>query len=598
MKRNITNKILFLAVGAAMLFSSCDDLFEPAIENFKDVEQMYTDATYAQGFLVNVYRCIPGYYENSEYATDDAVTNQKTNSLLTMATGSWTSSSYSPLNQWTNSYSSIQYINLFLENADKVHWADDEEAAALFNRRMKGEAHGMRALFMYYLLRNHAGIASNGQLLGIPILTEYQDALADFNQPRASFEECVQQIYRDLAIAEEYLPLEYEDVKTDGTGTVPAKFTETTEAYIYNRVMGQASRQLFNGLTAKAFRAKTALLAASPAFQDASNTTTWATAADAAATVIDYKGGADALPANGWTYYCNTAEISGLKEGINPPEMIWRMNIAASDNDQEARNYPPSIFGTAYMNPTQNLVDAFPMKNGYPITDAANSGYDKDNPYAMRDPRLAQYIIYNGSTGVGSGNATIYTGRQSATDDGILKKETSTRTGYYMKKRLRMDVNCNPASTTGQPHYIPRVRYTEVYLSYAEAANEAWGPTGTGTHSYSAYDVIKAIRKRAGVGDTNDLYLEECKANKDKMRELIRNERRLELCFESFRFWDLRRWKMNLNETARGIDWKPDGTYEIFNVEERVFQDYMIYPPIPYSETLKYDNLLQNQGWK
>ncbi|MDR0700294.1 MAG: RagB/SusD family nutrient uptake outer membrane protein [Tannerella sp.] len=592
MKNYIVNKIVLFAAGT-MLFSSCDDLFTPAIENFKDEEQMYEDASYAQGFLVNVYRCIPGYYDNSEYATDDAVTNQKTHAFLTMATGSWTASSYSPLNQWTNSYSSIQYINLFLENADKVNWAEDEEVAALFKRRMKGEAYGMRALFLYSLLRAHAGVAENGQLLGVPILTEYQDALADFNQPRNTFEECVRQIYADLDLAEQYLPVEYEDVTA-----VPSNFSETAEAYKYNRVMGQVSRQLFNGLIAKAYRAKTALLAASPAFQDATNTTTWTNAADAAATLIDYKGGVAGLASGGWTYYCNTTEINGLGEGINPPEMIWRMNIAASDNDQEAKNYPPSIFGTGYMNPTQNLIDAFPMRNGYPISaDPAISGYDPENPYAMRDPRLAQYIIYNGSTGVGSGSATIYTGSGLGTDDGINIKETSTRTGYYMKKRLRMDINCNPSSTTKQAHYIPRIRYTEMYLNYAEAANEAWGPKGTGSHSYSAYDVIKAIRQRAGVGGTNDEYLEFCAANKDEMRKLIRNERRLELCFESFRFWDLRRWKENLNETAKGINWKADGTYEVFDVEQRTFRDYMIYPPIPYSETLKYSNLLQNKGW-
>jgi hypothetical protein len=594
MKTHLKNKVL-LSVAGLLLLSSCDDLFQPAIENFKDVDQMYTDATYAQGFLVNVYRCIPAYYDNSEYATDDAVTNQKTHALLQMATGSWTTSSYSPLNQWTNSFSSIQYINLFLENADQVHWAEDEEVVALFNRRMKGEAYGMRALFLYYLLRAHAGVATNGQLLGVPILTNYQDALADFNQPRASFEDCVQQIYADLDRAEEYLPLEYEDVTA---GNVPAKFHETTESYKYNRVMGAASRQLFNGLMARAYRAKTALLAASPAFQDPTVTTTWADAADAAATLIDYRGGLAGLPANGGTYYANTAEISNLREGINPPEMIWRMNLAASDNAQEAANYPPSLFGTGYMNPTHNLVNAFPMKNGYPLTDAAHSGYDSTNPYANRDPRLAQYIIYNGSTGIGSGGATIYTGSQSGTDDGINVKETSTRTGYYMKKRLRMDINCNPAATTMQPHYIPRIRYTEMFLNYAEAANEAWGPTGTGSHPYSAYDVIRAIRQRAGVGGADDPYLQSCQSDPLRMRELIRNERRLELCFEGFRFWDIRRWKDNLTESALGINWKADGAYEVFEVEKRAYEAHMTYPPIPYSETLKYSHLLQNQGWK
>ena len=82
------------------------------------------------------------------------------------------------------------------------------------------------------------------------------------------------------------------------------------------------------------------------------------------------------------------------------------------------------------------------------------------------------------------------------------------------------------------------------------------------------------------------------------MRELIRNERRLELCFESFRFWDLRRWKANLNETAKGLD--VNGTvYTLLpNVENRAFADYMYYGPVPFSEILKFSNLSQNKGWK
>jgi hypothetical protein len=144
---------------------------------------------------------------------------------------------------------------------------------------------------------------------------------------------------------------------------------------------------------------------------------------------------------------------------------------------------------------------------------------------------------------------------------------------------------------------VPRIRYTEIYLAYAEAANEAWGPTGTGTHTYSAYDIIKRIRTRAGVGTGNgDPYLEECKADKDKMRQLIRNERRIELCFESFRFWDLRRWKLNLNETVKGAD--ASTGYSLFDVEPRVFEEYMFYGPIPFSEVLKFNNLKQNKGWR
>lgn len=168
-----------------------------------------------------------------------------------------------------------------------------------------------------------------------------------------------------------------------------------------------------------------------------------------------------------------------------------------------------------------------------------------------------------------------------------------------MRKRLRMDVNCAIGSTTTKPHYNPRIRYTEMYLTYAEAANEAWGPKESNGNGYSAYDVIKAIRKRAGVGGTDDPYLEKCASDRDEMRKLIRNERRLELCFEGFRFWDLRRWKEDLNQPVYGIDWdKNSGTFKTFVVEERDYEDYMYYCPIPNSEILKFSNLAQNKGWK
>ena len=81
---------MILSLGAAMGFTSCDDLFEPAQENLKDVDQMYDDSKFAQGFLVNVYRNIPAYYDNSDYATDDAVTNETDNAFRKMTSGSWT----------------------------------------------------------------------------------------------------------------------------------------------------------------------------------------------------------------------------------------------------------------------------------------------------------------------------------------------------------------------------------------------------------------------------------------------------------------------------------------------------------------------------
>ena len=98
------------------------------------------------------------------------------------------------------------------------------------------------------------------------------------------------------------------------------------------------------------------------------------------------------------------------------------------------------------------------------------------------------------------------------------------------------------------------------------------------------------------------MYLEECAQNQDKMRDLIRNERRIELCFENKRFWDLRRWMLPINESVKGMqidrnDETGELKYTVIEVEDRVYDKYQYFGPIPKSEVLKWSNLKQNQGW-
>jgi hypothetical protein len=155
-------------------------------------------------------------------------------------------------------------------------------------------------------------------------------------------------------------------------------------------------------------------------------------------------------------------------------------------------------------------------------------------------------------------------------------------------------VNVNPASVSNQRHFNTHIRYTELFLNYAEAANEAWGPDGTGSNAYSARDIIAAIRKRAGIRQP-DQYLESL-VSQEEFRDLIRNERRLELCFEGYRFWDLRRWKQDLTTPARGVRIS-NGVYEYFTVEPRSYDNnFMHYGPIPDREITKFQ-LVQNKGW-
>jgi len=559
---------------------------------------MYKDKEFARGIIANAFMLLPYSGSSiSDVATDDAVSNDNTNSYLKMATGSWTSQN-DPMSQWQNRYNAIQYCNIMLENVDLVEWSTgDPVLNQMYIDQFKGNSYAMRALQLFYVLRAHAGVSQNGELLGGQIHLSSEDGGSDFNQPRATFAECIAQIFSDLDEAEKLLPYQYGNV---GQGD-PAlsKYQRATNAQ-YNRAFGDHERGKIDGRIIGAIRAQVALFAASPAYESA-GACTWQQAAEYAASVLVKNGGLASMQKDGWTWYNNDQEIANLGTGENPAEIIWRDNVE-KNHSRESDNYPPSIFGSGRINPSHNLVKAFPMANGYP-TDNAASGYNENKPYEGRDPRLAAYILCNGQS-IGVDNTEIVTGTYMTDNSSGIDYEVgrSTRTGYYLHKLLRNDVNLATGKETDQQHYTARIRFTEIFLAYAEAANEAGGPTATfGGANFSAKDVIKAIRQRAGVGGQNDPYLESC-SSKEAMRDLIRNERRIELCFENHRFYDLRRWKVDLNEGVKGIvitQKNSDGSivYSVKDVEARNYKEYMYYGPIPYGETLKWSNLQQNQGW-
>ena len=600
-------KNIILYLTALLTLSSCQDMFAPADENNRQEDAMYEESKYAAGLLMYGYSRLP-YSTSTEtdVATDDAVTNNTNSNFLNMATGTWAADN-DPMSQWNSCKDGIQYVNKFLTIVDKVKWAPSAASKQqMFIDRQKGEAYGLRALFYYYLLQAHGGYADDDQLYGVPLLTEPEDGSSDFNQPRALFSDCVKQCFADCDSAMKYLPTDYVDLSVD---EIPAKYKELgAESTGYNLVFGSRSKGLMSGKIAEAIKAQVALLAASPAFRDQSGVTS-AEAAVLCANVLKRIDGLNGFDKDGSIWYKNHSKLDPSASEM--PEILWRAD-RSKDANQERENFPPTLYGNGRVNPSQNLVDAFPMRSGRPITDP-KSGYDPKNPYANRDPRLSDDILYNGVT---FRNTLIITGTypndKDESLDNINYGNTSTRTGYYMKKLLNEKVSPLQSSLVEQYHIYPRIRYTEMFLAYAEAANDAWGPkadpTGVG---FTAYDVIKAIRQRAGLGKDEigfdlpegDAYLEECAADQAKMTGLIRNERRIELCFENKRFWDLRRWKMPLNETVKGImiDRNDEGelSYKVIDVEERKYDSsYQWYGPIPKSEVLKWSNLKQNKGWR
>jgi len=588
---------IILAVIMVVGLSFCS-MLEPEPENIDNMDRVLREASWADGLLLNGYISIQSatgnVYRWDEVATDDAVSNDPANGYRQMASGLW-SASNNPQSVWSSCYAGILYINQFLSIVDdETFRVENQQMDSLYKRRLKGEAYALRGVLQYYLLRNHAGMGTNNELLGTPIYTKFLDVNADFKQPRIKFEDCVDSVYKDFDKAIELLPFDYLDIKV--VNDFPNNFSDlktgdqttiNNNIVAYNFTCGNRIRQRISGRIALAFKMRLALLHASPAFNHNNNTVLWEKVADLAGQLLDKMKNPDELDPVGNIFYLrNQVDACDLSSNRDLAEHLWRKPKTGS-SAYELANFPPSLEGNGRINPTQNLVDAFPMLNGYPINHPS-SGYNPNNPYKNRDPRLAQTVVYDKAEIKPGKPVNITVGNGI---DGLGFLPTSTRTGYYLKKLLRPEVTIG-TTTNPQDHIDPFIRYTEVFLTYAEAANEAYGPTG-GPRSYNAKSIIGEIRKRGGI--VTDPYLASI-TSKEDMRQMIRNERRLELSFESFRFWDLRRWNISLTEPAKGMSISGVGVHTVFEVEPRDYKDFMIYGPIPKTEVDNF-NIIQNSGW-
>ncbi|GIZ09713.1 RagB/SusD family nutrient uptake outer membrane protein [Flavobacterium sp. UMI-01] len=580
--------IKLITVVSVSLLVSC--ALEPEIDNTFNEDFALTLPENTEGFLMNAYANLANTavsdYGNEflDAATDNAVTNNFAGSIYKVGTGSLTPNT-NPIGSWDNAYTQFRNIHLFLEHGlgdnvkyDLVSPAND----ALKKKNLNGEAHFLRAWWGFHLLQAYGGKTVDGQALGYPIVlrTLTEEESRDLKSiKRNTYEECVAQIISDLDVAIANLPLQY-------TGTSP--------------ILGISQLGRADKKTAMALRSRVSLYAASPAYQPNSITTItgmgqftvnnttayinkWRTAAIHAQEAITTIGAFSSLKA------------TDFNSNTTPPEFIWRSFFTSSL--LENLNYPVNEFGQARTGPSQNLVDAFYTKNGFPITDS-RSGYDPNNPYANRDPRLYLNVLHNGSD-FNNRQLEIFEGGK----DSRSKVQGNTRTGYYVRKWLSLTPNLKDVNAPSTDrHYNPYFRRTEMYLNLAEAANEAYGPTGLGDGvTQTAVAIIKSIRTNAQI--TSNTYVDEVAAmGKAAFRKLIQNERRLELAFENHRYFDMRRWVLPLNEVVQGvkITKNPDNslTYNKIDVEARNLNDIKYYyAPLPYAELAKSPNLVNNIGW-
>ena len=596
------NNILFVAI-ALLTFAGCDDLYPVKYVTDFDESTVWTIPDMAKGILFDAYyyrpeRSKPDIYGSNflDVATDNAVTSTFGSGFYNLSLGQHTAAD-TPFSTYSTAYEAFQMIHKFLENGlgDNLRYVEGSTDVAIeadrnYKELLRGEAYYLRAWWGFHLLQHYGGRTSDGQALGYPIVKTFIDteAASKFaSLARNSYDECVAQICSDCDEAIRCLTGKESLISLDD-------------------YLGRATVQ-----QAEFVKMRALFMAAQPAYQPASIVTINGmgsyTVTDKAAYEAKWQAALDQI-LHLYTLLGSPAYVALKKTDLadvtnttTPAQFIHR--YYSSSNSLESRHYPPSYYGTCNNAPSQNLVDAYPMKNGgYPISHP-QSGYDPQNPYSGRDNRLENTVYHHGQAfGSTSTFINVIEGGKDAPGY-IYNNNRASRTGYYLCKWLsgKNDL-LNPIASSNSQHFWPTMRVAEVIFDLAEASCELYGPTTPAPGATkSAYDIIKDIRSKAG-GITGDKYIDEVANSKEAFIGLIMNERRLEFAFEHMRYWDLRRRLLPLRTTIQGMRVKlqEDNSvvYEVVDVEERAFDELRYYyNPIPDAEVRKSPYMVNNMDY-
>lgn len=607
----IIPSILFSAVAICALSCKKEGFLSQTVTSNLTQSTVFADSAYAEGVLANIYANVGFATEPDRFtyttpanttivcggldaACDESeVSHNYSTSALAFAIGSVNagtvvdgSASINDQNDdaYYTCYKQIRAVNQIFANVSKV-------PISTYNKsQMVAEARFLRAWY-YFVLLEHYG--------GVPIVA---DTLYNYNQSisakRATFEQTVS----------------YISAQCDSAALVLPSIQSATN---YGRASGAACMAL---------KARLLLYAASPLFNKPPSSTAVAPSDIASVSQralvgytdyqqsrwVDAENAAIALIQRGYfTLWNTTLPVQGygtesafqnLFTNRYNTEYIFARMLSSSNNYLQDLFNPPSRTGANGAFPYQSMVDAFQMANGKDITDPT-SNYDPNNPYANRDPRFYATIVYDQALlGVRTSNGLIDSYSPiniylTVASDGSLQGGTDavyqgTSTGYYNNKMVdpRSVAQAAQAQTAT---CIPLIRYAEILLDYAEAANEDGGP------SLNVYNAVEQIRQRAGLNP----YTLPTGLTQDQMRTVIQHERQVELAYEGHRFFDVRRWLIadaTENNYEQGMEVDRNGstvTYKNFNVRKHNFNTKMYLWPFPQAEVGKGQGLVQNPGY-
>lgn len=570
--------ICFILLGLIYFLSSCekfevggDFLSDPPDLTDVTKDTIFSDIYYAERFLWGAYATLPWpIRENRGTPFIENLTDitHYTGGLPRYYNGTLTASDENSANgagkfyYYSLPWDGIRKCNIFIANIDRV-----PNATEVYKRQLIAEARAIMATHYISFYRHYGGVPWINRDLSV---TEEIGKIPRLTS-RAMLDSIVSLC--DRAIPD--LPWVLDDVVN-----WEGRFTKAGAMGLKVRVLQFGASPLFNSdAPYKAGEAATEKLV----WHGGYDANLWVKARDAAKeliTKVESEGGYEINTSTG--DYRQDFQNAYFTRGYGETLISTRRDFKASLGD----NYG-IVWYRGHGAYTQEYVDMFPMSNGKPITDST-SGYDPNDPYNNRDPRLYETVLVNGDYYQGR-TAELWIGGKERPN--IEYQPTST--GYGPRKFM---LENDAATLAGAIEQFPLLRLPEIYLSYAEAINEVNdGPNA------EAYRCVDIVRNRVGLADLPTGL------SKEDFREAVLNERALEFAMEEVRWFDLIRWKKEdiFKQQLHGMRiFKEEDslTYEKFSLEKRTWSDnwdpkwYL--SAFPYLEIQKNYGLIQNPGWE
>ena len=654
MKRNIVK--LFCVLGLACGFTSCTDYLDKSPDSTVSAEQAFKNFTNFQGYVEQMYNCIPSK-ESNAYCTSF---NWGEDEIMNTGLGDGHVTAHFDLGDYRNWYSNAQSFLHRPSSGNPGEYLDPTSTNKF--------AHSLEHAW-YCIRKCNIGLANldlmtdctqeeknfiKGQLLffrawwheeliafygGMPYVDTVLDGSQVLTLPRLSYQECAKKCAEDFRAAADLLPNDW-DKTTVGKKTLGKNDIRITKVC----ALGYLGKVLLWSASPLNNLGKAEKGASKNGDTYKYNTELAAQAADALAEAIgEVNSGktpyalAEYKYSNIYDHVADKSSNSNFSDIFRTTGQDWKMPGSTEaimrgphigengSNWNFTKLWGPKLNGIVEHDalihqPTANYVNYYGMANGLPLNDP-DSGFDPTHPFKNRDPRFYHDIVFDGFQYI---NTTIakesddyqfkyiqmYTGSnlRSSSANGC-------RTGYYTQKLVPHQCN----KYDGMYEWggalqcdLPYMRLADLYLMYAEAGAAVQGANYKSSKlNLTAADAINVLRNRVKAGHVADKFMNDQK----KFMDEVRRERAVELAFEGFRWNDLQRWLL-LTEYPYNIktsqEFKRVGNFDYTTndprdaevtgwsektIVTRDFSEKHYLLPLKESDVYLYPEFGQNPGW-